>query len=219
MTHSDDDGLVLPPRIASQQIVILPIYKSVEDKQNVLEYCMALKKVLSSTRYHHLPLRVHVDDREMRGGEKTWQWVKKGVPIRLEVGPRDMEHNSVFMARRDQSTKEKVSIGLQDFIDQVTTILDEIQNALFMRAQTFRDSHIHEVSSLDEFNEFFNEDQNISRGFVSCYAVDDKCIEDFIKPLKVTARCIPLTQVENSDGKCIFTGKPVARKMIFAKAY
>lgn len=219
MTHSDDDGLILPPMVAPHHVVILPIYKNEEDKQNILEYCTALKSVLHITKYHHQHLRVHIDDREIRGGEKTWQWVKKGVPIRLEVGIRDMENNSVFMGRRDKSPKQKESVDLQDFIDQVTSILDEIQNELFIRAKTFRDSHIHEINTLQEFNDFFNEEQNISRGFALCYAVDDNIIEDFIKPLKVTARCIPLEQNGDIEGKCIFTGKPVNRKMLFAKAY
>ena len=219
MTHSDDDGLVLPPRIAPQQIVILPIYKNDEDKQNIIDYCNALKKVLSSSYYHHQPLRVHVDNREIRGGEKTWQWVKKGVPIRLEIGIRDMENNSVFMARRDKSPKQKESVQLEDFINQVTSVLDEIQENLFIKAKSFRDSNIHEINSLEEFNKFFTEEQNISPGFASCFAIDDNCIEDFIKPLKVTARCIPLNQDTNIEGTCIFTGKPVTRRMIFAKAY
>jgi prolyl-tRNA synthetase len=219
MTHSDDDGLVLPPRVAPQHIVILPIYKNEEDKQNILDYCNALRDVLSKTYYHNQPLRVHLDNRDIRGGEKTWQWVKKGVPIRLEIGARDMENNSVFMARRDKSPKQKESVELQAFIEQATTILDEIQLELFNRAKSFLDSHIFEVNTLEEFNRFFSEENNISGGFVSCYALDDSVIEDFIKPLKVTARCIPLDQPADGQGVCIFTGKIVKRRMIFAKAY
>ena len=219
MTHSDDDGLVLPPRVAPQHIMIIPIYKNEEEKQKVMNYCNALKKTLNNTYYHHQELRVQIDCRDIRGGEKTWQWIKKGVPIRLEIGPRDIENNSVFMARRDKSTKDKQSIGLQSFIEQVTTILDQIQLELFNRAKVFMDIHTFEVNSLEEFNKFFTEDNNISGGFVTCYAVDDLVIEDFIKPLKVTARCIPLEQADNASGVCIFTGKIVNKRMVFAKAY
>ncbi len=219
MTHSDDDGLVLPPRVAPQHIVIIPIYKNEEEKQKVMDCCNTLKKTLNNTYYHHQELRVQIDSRDIRGGEKTWQWVKKGVPIRLEIGPRDIENNSVFMARRDKSPKDKQSIGLQNFIEQATTILDEIQLELFNRAKLFMNSHTFEVSSLEEFNKFFTEDNNISGGFVTCYAADDSVIEDFIKPLKVTARCIPLEQADNASGVCIFTGKTVNKRMVFAKAY
>lgn len=219
MTHSDDDGLVLPPRIAPQQIVIVPIFKNEEEKETVLEYCKALKDTLKHHNYHGSKLRVHIDARDMRGGEKSWHWIKKGVPIRLEVGPRDIENNSVFMGRRDLPPKQKQSIDLEDFIRSVTDTLDDIQNGLYSRALAFRDKNIFEINSIEEFNKFFTEEQNISPGFVSCYASDEKCIEDFIKPLKVTARCIPLDQPSDDIGKCIFTGKPVNRKMIFAKAY
>ncbi len=219
MTHSDDDGLVLPPRVAPQHIVIIPIYKNEEEKQKVMDYCNSLKRNLNNIYYHHQELRVQIDSRDIRGGEKTWQWVKKGVPIRLEIGPRDIENNSVFMARRDKSPKDKQSIGLQAFIEQAITILDDIQIKLFNRAQVFMDSHTFEVNSLDEFNKFFTEDNNISRGFVTCYAADDSIIEAFIKPLKVTARCVPLEQGDNALGLCIFTGKAVNKRMVFAKAY
>ncbi len=219
MTHSDDDGLVLPPRVAPQHIVIIPIYKNEEEKQKVIDYCNNLKKTLNNTYYHYQELRVQIDSRDIRGGEKTWQWVKKGVPIRLEIGPRDIENNSVFMARRDKSPKDKQSIGLQSFIEQATTVLDEIQLELFNRAKLFINSHTFEVNSLEEFTKFFTEDNNISGGFVTCYAADDSVIEDFIKPLKVTARCIPLEQVDNASGVCIFTGKTVNKRMVFAKAY
>ena len=122
------------------------------------------------------------------------------------------------MARRDKSPKDKQSVGLQNFVDTATTILDEIQQELHKRAKVFMDSHTFEVNTLEEFNKFFTEDNNISSGFVTCFASDDPVIEDFIKPLKVTARCIPIDQIDAS-GICIFTGKAVTKRMVFAKAY
>lgn len=218
MVHSDDDGLVLPPRIASQQIVILPIYRKEEDKQQVLDYCENLKAKLNSQRYHGQLISVSIDKRDMRGGEKSWQWVKKGVPIRIEIGPKDIENGCVFMGRRDMPVKNKQSMPLEDFISQATTILDDIQNSLYTKAKEYSDSHIHEVNDLDSFTKFFAETNDANGGFISCYAADDAVIEDYIKPLKVTARCIPLKQ-DSIEGICIFTGKKVKFKTIFAKSY
>jgi len=222
MTHSDDDGLVLPPRIAPQQVVILPIYRNEEDQQKVLDYCQALQKTLSQQQFHGEAVRVHIDKRDLNGGEKMWQWVKKGVPIRLEIGPRDIANDSVFMARRDLTVKQKVSLKSQEFIAQVTQILDEIQANLFARAKAYRAEHLRDINSFDEFKAFFtpnNEnDSEAHGGFAYCYAINDPVIDDYIKPLKVTARCIPLDQAKE-EGFCIFTGKPARHKIIFAKAY
>ncbi|MFO0320221.1 MAG: aminoacyl--tRNA ligase-related protein, partial [Neisseriaceae bacterium] len=218
MTHSDDDGLVVPPRIAPQHIVILPIYRNDEDRVKVLEFCNNLMQKLTMQMYQRDDLRVHIDDRDLRGGDKIWQWVKKGVPIRLEIGIRDIDKDSVCMARRDMSTKEKEFINVDQFVEKATEILDDIQKKLFIKAKHFRDEHLFNVNNFEEFNSFFKEEVNQEKGFVSCYAIDDKCIEEYIKPLKVTARCIPIEQNDN-PGVCIFTGKTANKKMIFAKAY
>jgi prolyl-tRNA synthetase len=222
MTHSDDDGLVLPPRIAPEQIIILPIYRNEEDRQKVLEYCRNLQKSLKAKSFAGQAIRVKIDEREMNGGEKTWGWIKKGVPVRLEIGPRDMANNSVFMGRRDLAVKDKKSLSCHDFIEQVEAILTEIQNNLFNRALQYREQNTQEIHDFNEFKAFFTpknaEDPEIHAGFAYCYAIDDPEIEEYIKPLKVTARCIPLDQ-GNKPGTCIFTGKPAAKRMIFAKAY
>lgn len=214
MTHSDDDGLVLPPKIAPQQIVILPIYHNIEDRSRVLEYCKKLQKELIIQNYHDEPLRVQIDDRDLRGGEKNWQWIKKGVPIRLEIGPRDIEADSVFMGCRNLSPKEKQSIQRVEFVATVCDKLNSIQHDLLTRAKEFQKTHTHEINSLAEFHEFFQGEG----GFASCYAIDNETIEAHIKPLKVSARCIPLSQ-DKEEGKCIFTGQNVQHKTIFAKAY
>lgn len=222
MAHSDDNGLVLPPRIAPQQIVILPIYRNEEEKQTVLDYCQRLQTALTEQSFYGQPLRVHLDQRELNGGEKNWQWIKKGTPIKLEIGPRDVAKDSVFMGRRDLAPSEKRSLTSHELIAQVSQLLADIQANLLQRAKAYRDQHTQDITSFADFKEFFtpkNESKpEIHGGFASCYAVDEPVIEEYIKPLKVTARCIPLAQNHRS-GQCIFTGKPTTKKIIFAKAY
>lgn len=216
MTHSDDDGLILPPRISPHHLVIIPVYKTPEEKESVLAYCTNIKNLISAQMFYGEPVRVHIDDRDMRGGEKTWHWIKKGVPLRVEVGPRDLQNNSVFLGRRDHAPQEKQNVAHDTFVSSIVTLLEDIQNTILTRATKYRDDNSVEVQTLDEFNKIFARNGS---AFVSCYAIDDKSIEEFIKPLQVTARCIPLGQDSASSGKCIFTGKPVLKKMIFAKAY
>lgn len=215
MTHSDDDGLVCPPRVAPQQVIIMPIYRNDDDREKVLVYCDNLKQDLKAVQYSGQSVRVHVDDRDIRGGEKNWQWVKKGAPIRLEIGPRDIDNDSVFMARRDKSPKDKQSIVKSEFVATVADILSDIHDNLYQRALQFQKENTQEINSEAEFNKYFEANEP---GFVECYAVDDPELEEKLKPLKVTARCMPL---EDNDipGKCIFTGKDVSRKTVFAKAY
>lgn len=215
MTHSDDDGLVLPPRVAPQHIVILPIYRNDEERDRVLGFCKELAADLRQQTYAQQAIRVQIDDRDLRGGEKTWQWVKKGVPIRLEIGPRDIDNNAVFMACRHQSPKEKQSIARDAFIQLAADKLTEIQATLLERAKAFRADNTKNIDSLEAFNAYFDGEGG---GFAVCYAVDEPEIEAHLKPLKVTARCIPLEQNE-TGGECIFTGKAVSHKTIFAKAY
>jgi prolyl-tRNA synthetase len=222
MTHGDDNGLVLPPLVAPQHVVILPIYRGEEDRANVLEYCQHLQQALVKKLFHGRPIRVHVDNRDMRGGDKNWQWIKKGVPIRLEIGLRDISNNSVCMSRRDMLPTDKQNLLTAEFVERVDELLSSIQTHLFTRAKQFRDTHIQEINNLEEFNAFFHskgsDDLATQGGFASCYAIDDPVIESYLKPLKVTARCIPFKQEEH-EGQCIFTGTKVNKKIIFAKAY
>lgn len=217
MTHSDDNGLVLPPRIAPQQFVIQPIYRSDEQREAVLAYCQQLKQDLEAQVFAGNEIRVLVDDRDIQGGAKSWEWIKKGVPVRIEVGMRDIEKDAVMVARRDEvGTKQATARG--ELVANAIAILSDMQTKLFHKAQEFRNSRIREINSLAEFNEFFAGENNIDSGFALAYAVDETGIEEFIKPLKVTARCMPLA--DNAiAGTCIFTGKPASRKMVFAKAY
>ncbi len=223
MTHSDDDGFVMPPRIAVKHVVIMPIYRNEEDMARVREFCRSLEKELRTVKYHGESVQVHLDDRDIRGGEKSWEYVKKGVPIRLEIGPRDVDGDSVFMGRRDKDAKDKQSMKRDEFVKSVTTILDEIQDTLYDRAKKHLADNTKKIDSLDEFIKYFtpkNENKpEIHGGFALCHwAEGEPGIEEQLKRLKVTVRCIPLDAPEES-GKCIFTGKPSRKRAIFAKAY
>lgn len=222
MTHSDDNGLVLPPAVAAYQIVILPIYKNDADRESVLNYCNQIVKALSEKSFKQQKIRVHIDDRDIRGGEKNWQWIKKGVPLRLEIGPRDVANEALILSRRDKFDEAKVSIPRNDFIAKTESLLTDIQENLFKRAKQYRDEHMFEINSLDEFKAFFasidEEDIAAAKGFALSYAVDDPILETYLKPLKVTARCIPFDQ-SGEEGRCIFTGQKTNKKIIFAKAY
>lgn len=218
MTHSDDDGLVLPPRLAPDQIVILPIYRDNDQRAEVLRHVEILKADLMSKSFRGSPIRVTIDDRDIRGGEKKWHHVKRGVPIRLEVGPKDIEKGSVFVGRRDEP--KSIGMGRDEFVTQVPSILEEMQQGLFDRAAQLREDHSTEIKTEKDFREFFSvtDDRELHGGFAHCHFADEQSLEPLLKELKVTIRCIPL---DNNDepGICFATGKPAEKKAIFAKAY
>jgi len=221
MTHGDDDGLVLPPRLAPSKIVILPVLVKEESRAAVLEYAQRLRDELRAIRWLDERLEVEFDDRDLRGGDKMWQWVKKGVPLRVEVGPRDLENDAVFVARRD--TGEKRSMPRAEFLATVTGMLDAIQDNLLARARAFRAANTRVIDSADEFRAWFtpkNADQpEIHGGFALAHYCGDPALEDQIqKDLKVTVRCIPFDG-DTSPGTCIFTGKPSKQRVVFAKSY
>lgn len=217
MTHSDDDGLVLPPRLSPKHAVILPIYRSDDERSEVLGFCEKLLQDLKSLSYAGTPLRVTVDDRDLRGGEKNWQHVKRGVPLRLEVGPRDVQANVVTVARRDLGVKDQVS--RDQLMADVATTLEQIQTQLFQRALDLRETNTVYIDDLNQFKEFFSGDHDkINGGFAHCHWSEDPAVEDAIKELKVTIRCVPL-DTHGETGKCIFTGKPSQGRAVFAKSY
>ncbi len=220
MTHSDDDGLVLPPKLAPAHVVILPIYKTPEERAKVVPFCEGLKKDLAAQQYAGEAVRVRIDDRDIRGGDKKWQWVKRGVPIRLEIGLRDIDGGTVFPARRDGVKSDKVAPA--EFVAKIAATLAEIQQSLFDRAAKLRDDATVKIDSLAEFEKFFTpkhaENPEIHGGLAYCHFVDAPEIEEKLKELKVTVRCVPLDG-EAEAGTCIFTGKPSAKRGVFAKSY
>jgi prolyl-tRNA synthetase len=223
MMHGDDDGAVLPPRIAPTQIVILPITPKEETRAAVLEACDKVAARLSDTRYAGAPIEVLVDRRDLGGGVKNWEWIKKGVPLRVEIGPRDLEKNSVELSRRDQEVKAKGSMPMEEFLARAPEILTSIQESLYARAQKFRDANTRVIDSKKDFYDFFTPKNaakpEIHGGFARAHWNGSREIEEQIKnDLKVTIRVIPIDD-SSEPGQCIFTGEPSARRVIWAKAY
>lgn len=223
MTHSDDDGLVLPPRLAPAHAVILPVTHKEDTRAQVLEYCDKLATELRNVQYDGRPLNVEIDAREGRGGDKVWEWVKKGVPLRLEVGPRDIASDSVFVGRRDRGTKERESQPRLQLISTIAQQLDEIQLGLLQRARAFRDANTTRLESKTQLYEYFtprNADKpEIHGGFAMCHFGGDAAVEDQLKrDLQVTVRCIPLDG-ESETGQCIISGKHSTQRVVLGKAY
>ncbi len=220
MTHSDDDGLVLPPKLAPAHVVILPIYRNDDEKTDVLHYCAKLEQELASQTFAGEPIRVRIDARDLRGGEKKWQWVKRGVPIRIEVGPRDIASGKVSMTRRDDTGRYEPT--RPELVEKISKILDEIQDNLLARALQLRNDATQRIDTLGEFVEYFtpkNADQPEAHGgFAHCHFVESPEMDEKLKELKVTVRCIPL-DAEEEPGNCIFTGQPSTKRGVFAKSY
>ncbi|TWU33339.1 proline--tRNA ligase [Novipirellula artificiosorum] len=220
MSHSDDDGFVLPPRLAPEQVVILPIYRDDAQRAEVLASVESLRKELTDQTYAGVPIRVEVDDRDVRGGEKKWHHVKRGVPVRVEVGPKDIEKGSVFVGRRDQP--KSTGMSRSEFVGSIGRLLAEMQQGLFDRALALRQSNTVDIASEQAFREFFtpkNEDQpEIHGGFANCFFASEEQLDPLLKELKVTVRCLPRGGEEES-GTCFLTGETTKQKAIFAKAY
>ncbi len=226
MTHSDDDGFVLPPRLAPAHVVIIPIFRSDEERPRVLEYCHKVAAELRGQRFADAAVRVHVDARDVRGGEKVWQWVRKGVPVRLEIGPRDIEKDSVFAARRDRAPKDKQSVARAEFVATIAATLQSIQEGLFSRARrrsarSTRGASTTATSSMRSSRASATATTHRRRSTAASLLTHfggEVALEQKIKDdLSVTVRCIPLEKGE--PGVCPFTGKPSAQRVIWAKAY
>lgn len=218
MAHSDDDGMVIPPKIAPKHVVIVPVIHKEEHHEPVMSKVNEIKKSIEEKLYDGKPIRVEIDKRHhLRGGEKTWSWVKKGVPVRVEIGPRDIENDSVFMGRRDLAPSEKKSLKTSDFIQGLPSLLNEIQSHILKKAKDFQESRIKEISSKDEFYEFFKKEDS---GFALAHFSQDEQMEKKLKEdLNVTVRCIPLDSSLQEEGVCPFTGSPSKGKVYFAKSY
>ena len=209
MTHSDDKGLVLPPNLAPIQVVIVPIYKSEEQLQAI---STAVANVSAALR--KLNISVKYDDRTtQKPGFKFAEWELKGVPVRIAVGPKDLENGTFEVARRDNLSKEVVAAdGIENYI---ANLLSQIQADLFNNALSYRESHITEVNSFEEFKSVLEG----KGGFISAHWDGTAATEEKIKELtKATIRCIPLDRVEEA-GSCVFTGNPSVGRVLFAKAY
>ncbi len=209
MTHSDDNGLVLPPNLAPDQVVIVPIYRKDEEFDAVNEVAIDLMKKLRSKG-----IRVKYDNRDThKPGWKFNEYELKGVPVRIAIGPKDVEKGTIELARRD--TLQKEFIANENVVDKVISLMDEIQETLFQKAVSYRAKHTTEVASYEEFKSVLNG----KGGFVLAHWDGTPETEERIKnETKATIRCIPL-EGDKTSGTCIVTGKPSERKVLFAKAY
>jgi prolyl-tRNA synthetase len=222
MTHGDDDGIILPPRAASAHVVLLPIVKTEDERSSVMAYIESLAKELKAKTYHGRSVVLEVDARDI-GGARGWDWIKKGIPLRVEVGSREIKENTVFLGRRDKPHNERVSLKREAFVAEITGILDDIQNTLFSRAAAFRAEHTLEIADKGEFYDFFTprnlEKPEIHGGFVlSGWCGDGACEARIKEDLMVTIRCIPFEQ-GHAASPCVSCGKPGRYRVVFAKAY
>lgn len=210
MAHGDDNGLVLPPKLAPIQVVMVPIYKSDEERNSILGKMDELKKELEAHGH-----TVKIDDRDtLRPGFKFAEWELKGVPVRIAIGPRDLQNGQVELARRD--TLEKMSVPQEGLGKRIEDLLVEIQDNIYARALKFRDESIVKVDTWDDFK-----DKIEKGGFLLCHWDGTTETEEKIKEeTKATIRCIPMdSAVCEEEGKCIYSGKPSHRRVLFARSY
>ncbi len=210
MSHSDDSGLVLPPKLAPHQVVIVPIYRKDEERIAVIEKGKEIKKELE-----RVGIRVKLDDRDtQKPGYKFAEWEFKGVPLRIAIGPRDLKNSTVELARRDTLSKEFTAMeGLKE---KVLDLLEEIQESLYLRALKFREDNTNSVDTWDEFKDIIKN----KGGFVMAHWDGTSETENKIKDeTKATIRSIPLDYEDSEEGVCIYTGKPSKGRVVFAKAY
>jgi prolyl-tRNA synthetase len=209
MVHGDNAGLILPPRLAPYQVVIVPIWRKDAEKAVVIETVERLEKMLKGK------VRLKVDLSENTPGWKFNEWELRGVPVRMEIGPRDVQNNSVILVRRDNRVKESVTISALEA--RLPELLEEVQQSLLQRAKTFQAQNTHYTESYEEFKQIIAE----KRGFVRVKWAEDTAAELAIKEeTKATLRVIPFDQPEGGvQGKCFYTGKPATCEAVFARAY
>ena len=210
MAHGDDNGLVLPPKLAPIQVVMVPIFKSQQEMDNILS---KMKEIADALKAKGISYKI--DDRDnLRPGFKFSEWELKGVPVRIAIGPRDLENGVVEISRRDTLSKE--SVPQEGLADRIAALLDEIQQNIYAKALAFRDSNIVKVDTWDEFKE-----RIAQGGFLLCHWDGTEETEERIKEeTKATIRCIPVdTAVCEEEGKCIYSGRPSHRRVVFAIAY
>lgn len=213
MTHSDDDGLVLPSRIAHTHATIIPVIHDEAQRSRLEDACETLRQRLLS-RSADYPLYIEVDKRDLRGGDKRWQAIKKGACCIIEVGLKELEQSTVTVAWRD-AVADKTTIPTERFIETFADNLNRLQTRLFARAKTYRDASVKRIERADDFYDFFKNDG----GFALAYWSEDAETEEKLKSdLKVTVRCFPQCYADE-HGNCLFTNKPNCQLAVFAKAY
>lgn len=223
MVHGDDDGLRLPPKIAPYQVVLSPIVTDESQKETVYNYVRSLKEQLEKESYSGSPLRVHMDERDLRGGEKMWEWVKKGVPLFVEVGPRDVAKKEAVYRLRTDPDRKKVTLSFDGLVSQAPSLLEGVQKTLFQEAKTYSTQHLYSgFSDFQELIRFFtpkNEEKpEMHGGFALVKWCKEAKTEEMLKEFKLSIRCIPFEQ-SGTQGRCILTGRPATTDVIIAKSY
>lgn len=218
MCHGDDDGLRLPPLIAPHQVVLIPIIPTPEIEAEILHFTETLALELKKISFGGKPVRVHVDKRDRRGGEKNWEWIKKGVPIRLEIGPKELASHSVMLSRRDRPPQEKESFSASALVQQIGDFLQHIQTHYYTEAAAYRNQKWRtDIVDLEGLHRFFAETDQKAQGFVVAKWCGDPETEKLLQN-GVTIRCIPAAQ-SGTVGRCILTGKEATLDALFAKSY
>jgi prolyl-tRNA synthetase len=223
MAHSDDNGLVLPPKIAPSHVVIIPIYRSEEEHEQVMTFAKELEKKLKQLSFEDVKIYIELDDRDLTSSERNWYWIKKGIPLRIELGPRDIAQNTVMLARRDQEPRDKIAVEVEQLVSFIPETLSVMQEGYYQRALAFREENTVEIDDKEAFYNYFtprNSGQpEIHGGFANAHWCGSGACEELIKTdLKVSIRCIPFDSKEE-EGKCICCGKESKRRVIFAKSY
>ncbi len=223
MAHGDDDGLRVPPAVAPKHVVILPVVPKPETEEQVMQYADKIADMLKDVTWRGAPVVVHIDKRDIRGGEKNWQWIKKGVPVRIEVGPKDVENGAAVVNARHKGHKDKQFVQSGELAEMLPGLLDEIQDTYFAEAKSYRDENMRtDITSTEEFFEFFKPENmdkpEIHGGFVLGKWCNDPDEEAKLNESKITVRCLPLEQ-SGTKGKCVVTGKETTVDAVFAKSY
>jgi prolyl-tRNA synthetase len=217
MAHSDDDGLVLPPRVAPQQIIITPVTPKPESRDAVIDACRKLADALRAERFHGDPLRVHVDTRDLGGGVKKWEWIKKGAPIRIEIGPRDLESGKLAVQRRDQAFSEKEFPLMEEFVGRVPDVLQAIHDTLLARATVFRDENMQPCADIAAFHAHWSTEN--PGWLVTPWCGTPQQEDELSKQHKITIRCLPLDGQDGPEAPCILTGAPARTRAIWGRSY
>ncbi len=223
MAHSDDNGLVLPPKIAPSHLVIIPIFRSEEERTEVMKLAEEIQAELKNCYFEDIRIYTELDDRDLTSSERNWYWIKKGIPLRIEIGPRDVASGTVMLARRDKEPRDKVPVPVTELKTAIVSTLSGIQASIYQKALSFRDENIVRIDDHQEFYKFYtpkNANQpEIHGGFAfSPWCGSVACEEKIKTDLKVTVRCIPFeNQLE--DGKCVCCGQDSKLRVIFAKSY
>ncbi len=218
MTHGDDNGLRLPPSIAPSQVVIVPITR--DDPEKVLEAARELQAELGKAKWSKAPVRVHVDDRDRKPAEKRWEWIRKGVPVVVELGERDIDQGVVTVTRRDDPELGRDPLPRDEARKAIPKMLGEMQRGYFKEArERLKTRTTKKIKDVDGFRAWFSGEETSEGGFVRAPWSEDPGTEKLMGELGVTVRCIPFDQKLPKDAKCVITGGPAKVEAIFAKAY